>query len=100
MKQWKKNFGLAQRAMALRMDTSGIDTRQELAEGRKRGKDGLGWSRRRRKGGVRSLPYVVDRKIIHPNMVASSTQRRSEESGAASPEEDERSEELEREDEE
>ncbi|CAH0487168.1 unnamed protein product [Peronospora farinosa] len=35
IKQWKKNFGLAQRAMALRLDTAGIDTREELAAQRK-----------------------------------------------------------------
>ncbi|UIZ29314.1 hypothetical protein KXD40_003206 [Peronospora effusa] len=28
MKQWKKNFGLAQRAMTLPSDTAGIDTRE------------------------------------------------------------------------
>ncbi|UIZ29250.1 hypothetical protein KXD40_003194 [Peronospora effusa] len=40
MKQWKKNFGLAQRAMTLPSDTAGIDTREELAARRKCGKDG------------------------------------------------------------
>ncbi|CAI5739142.1 unnamed protein product [Peronospora farinosa] len=40
MKQWKKNFGLAQRAMTLPPDTAGIDTREELAARRKCGKDG------------------------------------------------------------
>ncbi|CAH0484275.1 unnamed protein product [Peronospora farinosa] len=40
MKQWKKNFGLAQRAMTLPPDTAGIGTREESAARRKCGKDG------------------------------------------------------------
>ncbi|CAI5704752.1 unnamed protein product [Peronospora effusa] len=42
MKQCRKNYGLAQRTTEPRADTAGIDTREQLAARRKRGKDRLG----------------------------------------------------------